>query len=79
MLVRTERPGELHNARPTSAVKLLFCCECAQLEKKEKGGGLTWPGQTGAEPSPARASSQSDDAETVEFSKFLQTFLNLNL
>ena len=69
MLVRTERPGGLHNARPTSAVKLLFCCECAQLEKREGGGGggLTWPGQTGAEASPARVSSQSDDAETVEF------------
>ena len=51
--------------------------EREQREREKGGGGLTWPEQTGAEPSPA--SSQPDDAETVEFSTFLQTFRNLNL
>ena len=57
-----------------------MCSVRKEREQREKGGGgLTWPGQTGAEPSPDRASSQPDDAETVEFSTFLQTFRNLNL
>ena len=56
LLVRTERPGELHNARPTPAVKLLFCCECARLEEREGGVGSDLE-QTGAEPSPGRAAS----------------------
>ena len=56
-----------------------FLLRMCSVRKEREGGGLTWPGQTGAEPSPARASSQSDDAETVEFSTFLQKFRNLNL
>ena len=56
LLVRTERPGELHNARPTPAVKLLFCCKCARLEERGgRAGGLTWPGKL--ELSPGRAAS----------------------